>query len=113
MYFLQIPFPGITVETFCALQEYLYTGESPCISGVDCLTLIEVANRLCLPRLVSMVEASVVAQLQAYENKDEMLQDALILMEPAEVTEKTTLENILKLVWTKNRHFCICKVADF
>ena len=73
------------METFHALQEYLYTGESQLLDNVDCLALIELANRLCLPRLVNMVELVVQRQLQDCQDKDELVVDALTLIQPAEV----------------------------
>ncbi|GFO14645.1 rho-related BTB domain-containing protein 1-like [Plakobranchus ocellatus] len=91
-----IPFPGINAETFGALQEYLYTGETPrslCTdsnkhqeAAVDCVALIELANRLCLPQLMTMVEVAVVEQLQScYDSREEMLLDAISLVEPAKL----------------------------
>ncbi|KAK3791334.1 hypothetical protein RRG08_012518 [Elysia crispata] len=91
-----IPFPDINAETFGTVQEYLYTGETPrslcnssnynLNSAVDCVALIELSNRLCLPRLMSMVEVAVVEQLQScYDSREEMLQDALSLVEPAKL----------------------------
>ncbi|KAH9518482.1 Rho- BTB domain-containing protein 1 [Bulinus truncatus] len=96
-----IPFPGITVETFQALKEYLYTGESPNLGGVDCIMLIEVANRLCLPQLVNMIEASVVDELLTYE-KDEMLQDAITLLEPSELYNAKQLSKFCQYILSVN-----------
>ncbi|KAI8792887.1 rho-related BTB domain-containing protein 1 [Biomphalaria glabrata] len=96
-----IPFPGITVETFRALKEYLYTGESPSLADVDCIMLIEVANRLCLPQLVNMVEASVVQELLTYD-KDEMLQDAITLLEPSELYNAQQLSKFCQYILSIN-----------
>ncbi|KAK2166216.1 hypothetical protein NP493_1329g00003 [Ridgeia piscesae] len=52
----QIQFPGVTRDTFLALLYYLYTGQRPLLVNVDCVELIELANRLCLPRLLALTE---------------------------------------------------------
>ncbi|CAL1530915.1 unnamed protein product [Lymnaea stagnalis] len=103
-----IPFPGITVRTFKALQEYLYTGESPCMDKIDCTMLIEVANRLCLPQLVNMVEASVVKELLTYD-RDEMLQDAIMLIEPSELYNAEQLSKFCQYTLSVNFNEVISK----
>ncbi|XP_014774745.1 rho-related BTB domain-containing protein 2 [Octopus bimaculoides] len=81
-----ISFPGICKDTFKALQEYLYTGESPCMSGVDCMSLIEVANRLCLPRLVAFTEGHVVQELGRQEDANvNIMEDVLSILETAQL----------------------------
>lgn len=42
---------------------YLYTDEIPPISADRCLNLLELANRLCLPRLLNLVECRVIEDL--------------------------------------------------
>ncbi|XP_005091128.1 rho-related BTB domain-containing protein 2 [Aplysia californica] len=107
-----IPFPGITEETFQALQEYLYTGESPNMDSVDCLALIEVANRLCLQRLVNMVEARVVTQLAACEDTGELLTDALTLIQPAELYNASQLSHFCQHILCVNFQEVVQKYAS-
>uniref|UniRef100_A0A1A9V2Z1 BTB domain-containing protein n=1 Tax=Glossina austeni TaxID=7395 RepID=A0A1A9V2Z1_GLOAU len=58
-----IVFPGVTLYTFHKLLCYLYTDEVPAISADKCLNLLELANRLCLPRLLNLVECRVIEDL--------------------------------------------------
>ncbi len=84
---LQIAFPGVTCESFRALQEYLYTGQSSTLDTVDCMELIELANRMCVPRLLTITESFVVKQLTAAEEEDkDVVEDVLMLLEPAQVS---------------------------
>ena len=45
-----IHFPGVKRLTFHELLYYLYTDKSPRVTTNSCVDLIELANRLCLPR---------------------------------------------------------------
>lgn len=77
----------MTSEVFGVLQEYLYTDRIQSLVSVDQLALIAVANRLCLPRLVSLVEDYVVGELgHAAEEDEDILEEVLMLIEPAQVT---------------------------
>ncbi|XP_055854302.1 rho-related BTB domain-containing protein 1 isoform X2 [Episyrphus balteatus] len=58
-----IVFPGVTVYTFHKLLCYLYTDEIPAVSADKCLNLLELANRLCLPRLLNLVECRAIEDL--------------------------------------------------
>lgn len=42
---------------------YLYTDEIPTITTDKCLNLLELSNRLCLPRLLNLVECRVIEDL--------------------------------------------------
>lgn len=80
-----IELPGMTSEVFGVLQEYLYTDRIQSLVSVDQLALIAVANRLCLPRLVSLVEDYVVGELgHAAEEDEDILEEVLMLIEPAQ-----------------------------
>ena len=83
----QVPFPGVGKDTFIALQEYLYTGQCPVLRDIDCIELIELANRLCLPRLLALTELYIVRELTQYDEvgKD-VVEDVLTLLEPAQVS---------------------------
>lgn len=53
----------MTDYTFHKLLCYLYTDEIPPISADRCLNLLELANRLCLPRLLNLIECRVIEDL--------------------------------------------------
>lgn len=59
----QISLPGVTEYTFHKLLCYLYTDEIPPILAEKCLNLLELANRLCLPRLLTLIECRVIEDL--------------------------------------------------
>ena len=85
-FYLQISLPGISKDIFLAIREFLYTGECPARATLNCLGIIEVANRLCLPRLVTLVEAQVVNDLTDEDKSGEdIIEDVLTLVEPAKV----------------------------
>ena len=83
----QIIFPGVAQDTFLQLLTYLYTDElSGTVSFTKCLELLEVANRLCLQRLISMIEQRVVDQLTAKcEKEGDAVEQCLRLLEPCKV----------------------------
>lgn len=82
--------PGVTEEVFKVLQEFLYTGCLTAVSEVDCLSMIEVANRFCLPRLVKLIEAAIVQQFMEWESqKIKFLEDCILWIEPAQVNNFT------------------------
>lgn len=85
--FLQIIFPGVTEYTFHKLLCYLYTDEIPQISTEKCLNLLELANRLCLPRLLNLVECRVIEDLTKISQTEtnEAVQHCLQLLEPVKV----------------------------
>ena len=83
----KIPFPGICQDAFKALQEYLYTGETPCMTGLNCMNLIEVANRLCLPRLVALAEEFVVQELSKMDEANaDIMEEVFCILETAQVS---------------------------
>ena len=61
-----VRFPGVYCETFSQLLHFLYTDRlAPTTTPENCLALLELADRLVLPRLTSLVECAVVEQLAA------------------------------------------------
>lgn len=92
---LQIMFPGVREDTFIRLLLYIYTDDIPFISPSRCIDLLELANRLCLPRLVNLVEQRVVEEMSTsstvgQENND-VLEHCLKLLEPCKVSCKSLL----------------------
>nr|CAD7425155.1 unnamed protein product [Timema monikensis] len=82
-----ILFPGVHEDTFHKLLVYLYIDDVPTISPARCLGLLELANRLCLPRLVNLVERRVVEELSrisAVEGSD-VVEHCLRLLEPCKI----------------------------
>ncbi|KAL4232158.1 Rho-related BTB domain-containing protein 1 [Mactra antiquata] len=81
-----IVLPGISRDVFLAIREFLYTGECSSSATLNCLGIIEAANRFCLPRLVGLVEAQVVQDLtDADKNGEDIIEDVLRLLEPVQL----------------------------
>lgn len=84
----QIIFPGVTEYSFHKLLCYLYTDEIPQISANKCLNLLELANRLCLPRLLNLIECRVIEDLTKISQIEsgETVEHCLKLLEPVKVS---------------------------
>ncbi|XP_030375324.1 rho-related BTB domain-containing protein 1 isoform X2 [Scaptodrosophila lebanonensis] len=84
-----IMFPGVTIYTFHKLLCYLYTDQIPPISAdpMKCLNLLELANRLCLLRLINLVECRVIEDLTIISQKEtnETVDHCLKLLEPVKL----------------------------
>ena len=71
---------------FSAVLYYLYTDQTPHVTPVTCLLVLELANRMVLPRLVTMIETSVITQLrQEIEHGEELFIEALELLQPCQM----------------------------
>lgn len=71
--------------TFHKLLYFLYTDDVPAVSAVRCVNLLELANRLCLPRLVNLVEKRVIEDLEHLQ-ATEAIEQCLRLLEPVKVS---------------------------
>ncbi|XP_051158151.1 rho-related BTB domain-containing protein 1 isoform X1 [Leptopilina boulardi] len=107
-----IVFPGVREYTFHKLLCYLYTDEVPPIIATKCLNLLELANRLCLPRLVNLVENRVIEDLDRISQNDgnEAVEICLRLLEPCKLHNADQLAD-----WCMN-HLCVnynklCKMS--
>ncbi|XP_044740814.1 rho-related BTB domain-containing protein 1 isoform X2 [Chrysoperla carnea] len=107
-----IVFPGVREYTFHKLLCYLYTDEVPSIAAARCFNLLELANRLCLPRLVNLVECRVIEDLARLAQNDgnEAVEHCLRLLEPVKLHNAHQLAD-----WCMN-HLCInynklCKMS--
>ncbi|XP_046416352.1 rho-related BTB domain-containing protein 1 isoform X1 [Neodiprion virginianus] len=107
-----IVFPGVREYTFHKLLCYFYTDEVPAISSARCLNLLELANRLCLPRLVNLVENRVIEDLDRLSQNDgnEAVENCLRLLEPCKLHNADQLAD-----WCMN-HLCVnynklCKMS--
>ncbi|KAI8423254.1 hypothetical protein MSG28_014283 [Choristoneura fumiferana] len=81
-----ISFPGVKMYAFHILLCYIYSDKIPVVEPTRCLELLELANRLCMNRLVNLVEARVIDQLQHQDRlcgeDDEVVEIVLALLEP-------------------------------
>lgn len=97
-------FPGVAQDTFVQLLVYLYTDDlSGTVSYVKCLELLEVANRLCLQRLITFIEQRVVEQLSVKCGTDgDVVEHCLRLLEPCKVKQIIIPSNFLMhvLCWS-------------
>ncbi|XP_021938929.1 rho-related BTB domain-containing protein 1-like [Zootermopsis nevadensis] len=92
-----ILFPGVHEDTFHKLLVYLYTDDVPAISPARCLDLLELGNRLCLPRLGS-------------DGADVVVEHCLRLLEPCKLHNADQLAD-----WCMS-HLCtnynkLCKMS--
>lgn len=97
-----IQFPGVRTYTFHKLLCYIYGDELPPVSAGKCLNLLELANRLCLPRLVHLVERRVIEDLTrvAQSEPNEAVEQCLRLLEPVKLHNAHQLAD-----WCMN-HLC-------
>ncbi|XP_067013129.1 rho-related BTB domain-containing protein 1 isoform X4 [Anabrus simplex] len=107
-----ILFPGVREDTFHKLLLYLYTDDVPPIPPARCLDLLELGNRLCLPRLVTLVERRVVEELtrQCSTEGSDVVEHCLRLLEPCKLHNADQLAD-----WCMN-HLCtnynkLCKMS--
>lgn len=77
----------MTEYTFHKLLCYLYTDEIPAVAAEKCLNLLELANRLCLPRLLNLIECRVIENLTKVSQSEtsEAVELCLNLLEPVKV----------------------------
>uniref|UniRef100_A0A0K2VAD6 BTB domain-containing protein n=1 Tax=Lepeophtheirus salmonis TaxID=72036 RepID=A0A0K2VAD6_LEPSM len=82
-----IKFPGVSRFTFQELLYYLYTDRTPPhVTATNCLGILEIGNRLCLPRLISLIETAVVEKLSSTVNKGgDVTEDALKILEHCQI----------------------------
>ncbi|CAG9138566.1 unnamed protein product [Plutella xylostella] len=81
-----ISFPGVNMYTFHKLLCYMYTDSVPAIDAHKCVELLELANRLCMERLVTLVEARVIEDLKLRDREpDYVVELCLSLLEPVKL----------------------------
>ncbi len=59
----QIEIPGVSLESFLAFLEYLYTDHAPIEEG-DSIGILELSNRYVMPRLMSLCELYVSKEVE-------------------------------------------------
>jgi len=81
-----VRFPGVTCSSFEHLLHFLYTDQAPHVKHHDCLGVIELANRLVLPRLMSLIEVAVIQELRQLEEAGvDMIEAVLRLVQPCQI----------------------------
>ena len=83
-----IKFPGVNKQTFNQLLYYFYTDSVKCdVKPNNCIKLLELANRLCLPNLVCLVEEKIIHDLtvMADESFDSAAETCLSLLESCQI----------------------------
>ena len=72
--------------TFQELLFYLYTDQAPRVNATNCIGILEIANRLCLPRLTSLAEDTVIQKMTvAVESGGDVTEEALKILQPCQV----------------------------
>jgi len=81
-----VRFPGVTCATFNSLLHFLYTDTAPPLSPTAAMPVLELANRLVLPRLVSLVEVALIEQLtKVVEQGGDACEQAISLLQPCQI----------------------------
>jgi len=77
------------------MLEFLYLGRCPDLHNVNCIDVIELANRLCQPQFVALIEDTVLRDLtEAVQNCEEVTDDVLALLEASQVCKlKSRFDN--------------------
>ena len=68
---------------FQEVQYYLYTDLPPRVNTVNCLPVLELANRFVLPRLINLIERSIIDQM--INSDKEVFIEVLELLQPSQV----------------------------
>ena len=78
--------PGVKTETFNYFLKYVYTDSIGALSSVETgMLLIELANRLCLPRLVNLLEKAMMQDLLQKSQCGDVTSEFIRILEPAQV----------------------------
>lgn len=81
-----VRFPGVRKEIFQRLLYFIYTDECPVVKATDCIEILELANRLCLPRLISLIEHQIIEELKIMaEAGYDITEHTLHLLEPSQL----------------------------
>ncbi|KAK8729402.1 hypothetical protein OTU49_008816, partial [Cherax quadricarinatus] len=103
-----ITFPGVKQRTFHILVQYLYTDTVPTLKIRECLPIVELGNRLCLPRLISLVEIEIIDLFQrVIQAGGDVSEDCIYLLEPLQMHNADQLvEWCLTCMATNYNHVC-------
>jgi len=87
-----VSMPGVQKFAFCCVQHYLYTDVTPHVTVDTCLMVLELANRLVLPRLINLIESSVILEMKIQlQNGEDVHLEALELLQPSQMYNATQL----------------------
>jgi len=82
-----VSLPGVKKEAFSCFLEYLYTDSlSPPVPTEIGMPLIELANRLCLPRLVNILESLMINDIAQQQSMGiDVTEECIRILEVAQV----------------------------
>lgn len=85
-----VHFPGVTSKCFRQLLTYLYQ-DSLCseVNASNCLELIKLADQLCLPRLVALIEERVVEELSDTDRHASAKEESTLMNVSKKATESS------------------------
>lgn len=85
-----VHFPGVTSKCFRQLLTYLYQ-DSLCseVNASNCLELIKLADQLCLPRLVALIEERVVEELSDTDRHVSAKEESTLMNVSKKATESS------------------------
>uniref|UniRef100_A0A6A7G382 Rho-related BTB domain-containing protein 1-like isoform X2 n=3 Tax=Hirondellea gigas TaxID=1518452 RepID=A0A6A7G382_9CRUS len=103
-----VTFPGVKQRTFRVLLQFFYTDTIPTLKVRECLPTVELANRLCLPRLVTLVEVEIIDLFQRIlQAGGDISEECLHLLEPMQLHNACQLvEWCLVHLATSYNHVC-------
>ncbi|KAB7504651.1 Rho-related BTB domain-containing protein 1 [Armadillidium nasatum] len=103
-----VTFPGVKYRTFQILLQYLYTDTVPTLKIRECLPTVELANRLCLPHLISLVEQEIIDLFnRVIQAGGDVCEDSLYLLEPLQMHNADQLVDwCLTYLATSYNHVC-------
>jgi len=106
-----VQLPGVKESTFRQLLHYLYTDRILPMQALSCVSLIELANRLCLPRLVQLIESHIVNEMQrTISAGGEVTMECLTLLEPCQIHNAGQLADWC-LAYLSTNYNNICRKA--
>jgi len=81
-----VKFPGVTCSSFEHLLYFMYTDQAPRVKYTECLGVIELANRLVLPRLMTLIEKTVIDQMTSVvDNGGDVIENVLKIVQQCQI----------------------------
>jgi len=81
-----VKFPGVSRFAFQELLNFLYSDRPPKVTAANCLGVVELANRLVLPRLMTMLEKVVIDDMRkTHDNGGDVCEDALKILQSCQI----------------------------
>lgn len=103
-----VKFPGVTKFAFQELLYYLYTDRSPRVNATNCLGVVELANRLVLPRMMTLIEDTVINSMKKIlDLGDDVTEEAVKILQPCQIHNADQLsEWCLSYLAHNYNHIC-------